>query len=153
LEDGNGSRITATHAGCYHWPLSAGWLVSTIPGYYRSERRAVADRRCIKEEENGMKKVWIVIITIVLAASVLSAKTTTDKQTTTGKTSTDTAAKTSKPAATASAAKAAALLDINSASKDDLEKLPGMGLLVYRSVGLSVSRSGPCVSVLKTNNQ
>lgn len=74
-----------------------------------------------------MKKIWIILITAVFAASVLAAQTKTDKPATTGKTSTDTAAKTSKPAATASAAKAAALLDINSASKDDLEKLPGIG--------------------------
>jgi DNA uptake protein ComE-like DNA-binding protein len=73
-----------------------------------------------------MKKVWIVLITVVFAASLLAAQTKTEKPATTGKTSTDTA-KTSKPAATASAAKAAALLDINSASKDDLEKLPGIG--------------------------
>lgn len=74
-----------------------------------------------------MKKIWIVLITVVFAASVLAAQTKPDKQTTTGKTSAETAAKTSKPAATASSAKAAALLDINSASKDDLEKLPGIG--------------------------
>ena len=74
-----------------------------------------------------MKRIWIVLITIVFAASVLAAQTKTEKPATTGKTSTDTAAKSSKPAATASPAKAGAILDINSASKDDLEKLPGIG--------------------------
>ncbi|MGZ4819472.1 MAG: ComEA family DNA-binding protein, partial [Terriglobales bacterium] len=65
--------------------------------------------------------------TVVFAASLLSAQTKTEKPATTGKTSTDATAKTAKPAATPAAAKAAALLDINSASKDDLEKLPGIG--------------------------
>ena len=74
-----------------------------------------------------MKKIWLVLITLVLAASVLAAQTKTEKQTTPGKTSADTAAKSSKPAATASSAKAGVKLDINSASKDELEKLPGIG--------------------------
>jgi competence protein ComEA len=74
-----------------------------------------------------MKKIWMVLITVVFAASMLAAQSKPDKQPTTGKTSADTAAKSSKPSAPAASAKAGAKLDINSASKDDLEKLPGIG--------------------------
>lgn len=77
-----------------------------------------------------MKKIWLVLITIVFAASVLAAQTKTEKQTTTGKPAGGTTAQSStsaKPAAAAPAAKVVAKLDINSASKDDLEKLPGIG--------------------------
>jgi competence protein ComEA len=75
-----------------------------------------------------MKKIWLVIVTILMFAVLVSAQAKPDKAATAAKSGKDTAA----PAATtkdakSAAAKAAALLDINSASKDDLEKLPGIG--------------------------
>ena len=60
-------------------------------------------------------------------AVMVSAQAKPDKAKSDSKTGTDTAAKSSKPAAPAASAKAAAKLDLNSASKEDLEKLPGIG--------------------------
>jgi DNA uptake protein ComE-like DNA-binding protein len=72
-----------------------------------------------------MKKVWLVFLTIILAAAMAAAQAKPDKQS--GKAAKDTAAQSSKPAAVPSSATTGAKLDINSASKDELEKLPGIG--------------------------
>src|SRR6266487_2127523 len=80
--------------------------------------------------EVNMKALWLVLITIVFAATMLAAQTKPDKQTTTGRTAGDTTAqssKSSKPPATGPASKSGGKLDLNSASKDDLDKLPGIG--------------------------
>jgi competence protein ComEA len=76
-----------------------------------------------------MKKLWMALLTVIVAAAMVAAQSKPDKTPTTGKTAGGTTAQSStssKPAA-APTAKAAAKLDINSASKDDLEKLPGIG--------------------------
>jgi competence protein ComEA len=73
-----------------------------------------------------MKKTWLVLMTVVFAATMLVAQSKPDKQTTTGNTSAATAAKTSKPSADMSS-KSGSKIDLNSASKEDLEKLPGIG--------------------------
>lgn len=72
-----------------------------------------------------MKKLWMLLITVSLATAMLAAQTKTDKST--AKSGKDTSAQTSKPSADTAAAKSGAKIDINSASKDELEKLPGIG--------------------------
>jgi competence protein ComEA len=77
-----------------------------------------------------MKKIWVIFLTLVVAAAIAAGQGKPDKQTTTGKAGGDTAAKSStssKPSPGTAATKSAGKLDINSASKDDLEKLPGIG--------------------------
>jgi DNA uptake protein ComE-like DNA-binding protein len=86
-----------------------------------------------------MKKAWLIFIAVIAISVLVAAQSKPDKQTTTGKTSGDTSAQSSKPPkasttppATAkttapATAKTGDKLDINSASKDDLEKLPGIG--------------------------
>jgi len=82
-----------------------------------------------------MKKIWLVIVTILMFAVLVSAQTKADKAATSAKSGKDAAAQaaTTKDAKGA-AAKAAALLDINSASKDDLEKLPGIGPVTSQKI-------------------
>ena len=74
-----------------------------------------------------MKKLWLIFLTVILAVAMAAGQGKPDKQT--GKTSGDSGAKTSQSATSpsATAAKSGAKLDLNSASKDDLEKLPGIG--------------------------
>ena len=76
-----------------------------------------------------MKKVWLVIVTILMFAVMVSAQAKPDKAKTDSKSGTTAAAPAAKPApkADTGAAKTGDKLDINSASKDDLEKLPGIG--------------------------
>jgi competence protein ComEA len=76
-----------------------------------------------------MKKAWLVIVTVLMLAVMVAAQAKSDKAKSDSKSGKDTAAQTAKPApkADAGTAKAGAKLDINSASKDDLEKLPGIG--------------------------
>jgi competence protein ComEA len=72
-----------------------------------------------------MKKLWMLLITMSLATAMLAAQTKTDKST--AKSGKDTSAQTSKPSADTAMATSGAKIDINSASKDELEKLPGIG--------------------------
>ncbi|MGZ4839940.1 MAG: ComEA family DNA-binding protein [Terriglobales bacterium] len=72
-----------------------------------------------------MKKLWMLLITVSLATAMLAAQTKTDKST--AKSGKDTSAQTSKPSADTAMAKSGDKIDINSASKDELEKLPGIG--------------------------
>ncbi|MGI9104124.1 MAG: ComEA family DNA-binding protein [Terriglobales bacterium] len=81
-----------------------------------------------------MKKIWMVVITLMFAAAMLAAQTKPDKQTTTNKSGGEMTAQSSKSSDTAKtkssemgAKTSAAKIDVNSASKDDLEKLPGIG--------------------------
>jgi len=77
-----------------------------------------------------MKKLWLALLTVIVAAAMVAAQSKPDKAATTGKTAGGTTAQSStsaKSPATAPAAKTGDKLDINSASKDDLEKLPGIG--------------------------
>lgn len=72
----------------------------------------------------------MIVLTLIVAAAVAAGQGKPDKQTTTGKTGGDTAAKSSsssKPSPGTAATKSGSKLDINSASKEDLEKLPGIG--------------------------
>jgi len=72
-----------------------------------------------------MKKLWMVLITLVFATTMIAAQTKTDKSTT--KSGKDpSAAQTSKSSDTGTA-KSGAKIDINAASKDELETLPGIG--------------------------
>lgn len=82
-----------------------------------------------EQEIEDVKKVWLVIVTVLMFAVMVSAQAKPDKAKSDSKSGKDTAAQTGKPApkADTGAAKAAAKLDINSASKDELEKLPGIG--------------------------
>ena len=75
-----------------------------------------------------MKKLWIVVLTVFVAAALVAAQSKSDKSA--GKTAGGATAQAmtgAKTPAAAPAAKAGEKLDINSASKDDLEKLPGIG--------------------------
>jgi DNA uptake protein ComE-like DNA-binding protein len=75
-----------------------------------------------------MKKIWLVFLTIILAAAMAAAQAKPDKQATTSKSGKDTAgAQASKTPAATSSAKTGGKLDINSASNEELEKLPGIG--------------------------
>ena len=80
-----------------------------------------------------MKKIWLIFLTIILATALAAAQTKPDKQTTTGKTSGDTGVKSSQSSkspttsAGATSAKTVGKLDINSARKDELDQLPGIG--------------------------
>ena len=78
-----------------------------------------------------MKKLRLLFLTLILAAAVATGQAKPDKQVTTGKTSGDTGANTSQSSKTttpgASSAKTGGKLDINSASKDALAQLPGIG--------------------------
>ncbi len=71
-----------------------------------------------------MRKIGILLLTIFLAVGLSFAQTSTKKTDHKAATKSDTAkADTAKSGKTAPAGK----MDINSASKDDLEKLPGIG--------------------------
>jgi competence protein ComEA len=93
-----------------------------------AHRIGSAEKR--KGESFGMKKLWMAFLTVIVAAAMVAAQSKADKPATTGKTAGGATAQSStsskSPAATP-AAKAGDKLDINSASKDDLEKLPGIG--------------------------
>lgn len=74
-----------------------------------------------------MKRAWLVIVTVLMFAVLVAAQAMSDKAKSDVKSGKDTAAQTAKPAAKTEAAKSGAKLDLNTASKDDLEKLPGIG--------------------------
>jgi competence protein ComEA len=77
-----------------------------------------------------MKKLWMALLVVIVATAMLAAQSKPDKATTTGKPAGGTTAQSStssKSPAAAPAAKAGVKLDINSASKDELEKIPGIG--------------------------
>jgi DNA uptake protein ComE-like DNA-binding protein len=75
-----------------------------------------------------MKKLWMALLTVIVATAMVAAQSKPDKAATTGKTPGGTAQSTSsKSAAAAPTAKAGGKLDINSASKEELEKLAGIG--------------------------
>jgi competence protein ComEA len=81
-----------------------------------------------------MKRAWLLIV--LMFAVLLAAQTKSDKSTNSTK-SKDTSAQTTKSSATdtkSSAAQAGEKLDINSASKDDLEKLPGIGPVTAQKI-------------------
>ena len=82
------------------------------------------------------RKIWLVLATVFMFTLMAAAQVKPDKQTTTNKTGDGMSAqssKTSKPAA-APAAKSGDKLDINSASKDDLAKLPGIGPVTSQKI-------------------
>ena len=74
-----------------------------------------------------MKKLWMALLTILVATVMLAAQTKTDKAATTGKPAGGATAQSATPSKAPAAAKAGDKLDINSASKEDLDKLPGIG--------------------------
>ena len=75
-----------------------------------------------------MKKAWLVFATVLMFAVMVAAQTKSDKAATSAKSGKDAAAQaTTTKDAKSAAAKTAAKLDINGASKDELEKLPGIG--------------------------
>ena len=77
-----------------------------------------------------MKKAWLVIVTVLMFVVMVAAQAKSDKAKSDSKSGKDAAAQTAKPAPKTDAggtAKAGVKLDLNSASKDDLEKLPGIG--------------------------
>jgi competence protein ComEA len=81
-----------------------------------------------------MKRAWLLIV--LMFAVLAAAQTKPDKSTTSTK-SKDTSAQTAKTPATdtkSTAAKSGDKLDINSASKDDLEKLPGIGPVTAQKI-------------------
>ena len=75
-----------------------------------------------------MKKLWMAFLTVIVATAMVAAQSKPDKATGTPAGGTTAQSSTgSKSPAAVPAAKAGDKLDINSASKDDLEKLPGIG--------------------------
>ncbi len=97
-----------------------------------------------------MKKIWLVFITVIFAAAMLAAQTKPDKQTTTQKSGSDITssqasdtgyskgkvAPSGEISNTATGKKSAAhgKLDINSASKDELEQLHGIGPMTAQKI-------------------
>ena len=77
-----------------------------------------------------MKRLWLLLMTLLLGVSTLFAQATkTGTQKAAGK-----AAATAKAPAKPETGKAASLLDINSASQADLEKLPGIGPVTGKQI-------------------
>lgn len=76
-----------------------------------------------------MRKLWVVLLTLVLGAtlSVAQSKKSTDQKSSTKSTSAASSMPDSNSKASTGKTAPAGKMDINSASKDDLEKLPGIG--------------------------
>ena len=69
-----------------------------------------------------MRNLWMALLTVIVATAMLAAQSKPDKAA--GKPA---GGATAQAPSKSAAAKAGDKLDINSASKDDLEKLPGIG--------------------------